>query len=387
MKKGIFLFISCFVIVFMSVGTALCQPSISNGSFDGTTTGWNNCGLGSDAVPEVKYSQECYDASLSTNCVQYGDGSGTDNNNCGTGCAGNLSPNYMAEVDQGNSKGLCQNVTFSNTSSRTLYLTFGRRTDARGGGGAADPQIVQVCIQFATPICTTFTRTSSSTAISFSTSAFTFTPPTTGTFQLRITNISTYAGPDNGNYGTIFSYIGFNTPTPVTLLNLIAVKNGSEVDIDWETATEVNNDYFVVEKSRNGVDFTAVGIVDGAGNSQSALNYQATDHSPYNGISYYRLKQVDYDGTISYSEIKAINFNGNDNIIVYPNPNTGIFSIQGLNGDAEISVQNPLGQVILVKKVSSDSSEIDLSGQPSGIYYITANDGETSVSSKIILHR
>jgi hypothetical protein len=176
-------------------------------------------------------------------------------------------------------------------------------------------------------------------------------------------------------------------PTPITLLNFKAVKNESQVDIDWQTATEINNDYFTVEKSKNGIDFTTVGIVDGAGNSQSTLNYQTTDHSPYNGISYYRLKQTDFDGKFSYSNIEAVNFNGNKNITVYPNPGTGIFSIQGLNEEAEISVQNPLGQVVLIQKVFSDSSEIDLSSQSDGVYFIKANNGDSSTSIKIIIYR
>jgi hypothetical protein len=384
MKKGIFLFISCFIIVFMSTSTGICQ-TVSNGSFNGTTTGWTQCGLGGDAVPEVRYSTECYDESTTGTCVQYGDGSGLDNNNCGTGCPNNSSPNYLAEVDKGNSLGLCQNISgFTSGNTYTLYITLGRRTDKRGGGGAAATQIVEVCIG---TTCTTITRTNTTSVLSLTTEAWTFTAPASGTLQLKITNISTYAGPDNSSYGMIIGYIGFNVPTPVTLVDFNALKNGSEVAINWQTATEINNDYFIVEKSKNGIDFTTVGIIDGSGNSQSTLNYQTTDHSPYYGISYYRLKQVDYDGTVSYSKIEAVNFNGNKNLTVSPNPGTGIFNIQGLNGESEISVQNPLGQVVLIKKGFSDSSEIDLSSQPDGVYFININNGDTSESTKIILHR
>jgi hypothetical protein len=206
---------------------------------------------------------------------------------------------------------------------------------------------------------------------------------------------------ESGNIGNVSCRIISNvvtltvtTPTPVTLLNFKAVKNGSQVDIDWQTAAEINNDYFTVEKSlppgqagKNGMDFTVIGIVDGAGNSQSTLNYQTTDHSPYNGISYYRLKQTDFDGKVSYSNMEVVNFNDHKNITVYPNPGTGIFNIQGLNEEAELSVQNPLGQVVLIKKAFSDSLEIDLSSQPSGVYFIKANNGDGSKSIKIILYR
>jgi hypothetical protein len=378
--KNASVYLSMVLLLFLlSFSTGICQ-TVQNGSFDGTTTGWDNCSAG---VPEDNYSWNCYDASNppcgggTSCCQQYV--------NCGTGCAGNPSPDYLAEVDQGNSPGLCQNISgFTAGQTKTLYLDLGRRTDSRGGGGAAATQIVQVCIGTA---CTTITRTNATSPLLLTTTAWTFTVPASGTLQLKITNISTYSGPDNGNYGMIFSYIGFTAPTPITLLDFKAVKDGSEVDINWQTATEKNNDYFTIEKSKNGIDFTAVGIVDGAGNSQSTLNYQTTDPSPYNGISYYRLKQTDFDGTVSYSKIEELNFNENKNITVYPNPCTGIFNIQGLNAETEISIQNPLGQVILIKKVFSDSSEIDLSSQPSGVYFVRVSNGDTSAISKIILRR
>jgi len=100
MKKCIFLFISCFIVVFLSLSTGICQPVITNSSFDGTTTGWTNCSAG---TPELNYSSECYDISQNqSTCVQY--------SACTTGCAANPTPDYLAEVDQGNSPGLCLSV-------------------------------------------------------------------------------------------------------------------------------------------------------------------------------------------------------------------------------------------------------------------------------------
>ena len=370
---------------FLFISTGICQPAVTNGSFDGTTTGWDNCGLGSDPVPELKYSAECYDASLPGNCVQYGNGSGSDNNNCGTSCTGNLSPNYMAEVDQGNSRGLCQNITFPNTSSRTLYLTLGRRTDARGGGGAAATQIVKVCINFATPICTTLTRTSSSTAISFSTSAFTFTPPTSGTFQLEITNISTYSGPDNSNYGAIFSYIGFTPPLPIALLNFGAVKNGGKVDIEWQTATEKNNNYFIVEKSRNGVDFISVDSIDGSGTSQSLINYSTTDPAPYKGISYYRLKQVDYDGKSTFSKIVSVEDEDTE-ISIYPNPSQGSFKINVINEKQPYTIAITDAEGRLVHTSIGDSNNpIEINGLTKGVYVVRVIGTNTVVNRKLLV--
>jgi hypothetical protein len=355
MKKCILPFISCFIMVFMGLTTGICQ-TITNGTFDGTTNGWTGC----TASPEVACTESCFGGSSSTN--------------------------YVAEVDAGTT--LCQNVSLG-AGSHTLYLDLGRRTSTGPGGKAApSPMVVKVCIgaTAGTGFCTTFSSsTANGTPLNLSAVSFTFSGSCSPCILSIAQDASSVGG--DGGYGMIVDNISFGVPTPVTLLNFTAAKNESEVDISWQTATEINNNYFIVEKSKNGIDFINVGIVEGAGNSQSKLSYQITDHSPYNGISYYRLKQVDYDGTVSYSKIVAVNFNGNKNITLYPNPSTGIFNIQGLNAETEISVQNPLGQVVLIKKDFSGSSEIDLSSQPSGVYFIKVNNGDTSASTKIILHR
>jgi hypothetical protein len=176
------------------------------------------------------------------------------------------------------------------------------------------------------------------------------------------------------------------TTTPITLLDFKVAKNGFGIDIKWQTASQINNDYFIVQKSINGIDFIDNERIEGAGNSNSILNYQTTDHSPYNGISYYRLKQVDYNGSFSYSKIESVIFNDNK-ISIYPNPGTGIFNILGLNGETIISVQNLLGQVLMIQEATLNSSVIDLSSQPDGVYFIQVNNGDISANTKIILHR
>jgi hypothetical protein len=380
--KNVSVYLSIVLSLFLlSVSTGICQPSVSNGSFDGTTTGWTNCSSG---TPEMTYSQECYDiAANQSACVQY--------SSCTTGCAANPAPNYSLEVDQGNSPGACQTISSGLTagSSYTLHLDMSRRTTTFAGGkGAPATTQVDVCITSSTSVsvCTTFVMTN--TTFGYTTSNFSFTAPAGGgPYTLQITNTSTYGTGTDNNYGMVFGKICFSCTTPITLLSFNAVKNGRRVDIFWQTASEINNDYFTVEKSKNGIDFIVTESIKGAGNSQSKLNYETTDHSPYNDISYYRLKQTDFDGKVSYSEIEKVNFSDNKNITVYPNPGTGIFKIEGLGTESEITVHNLLGQTILTKRTFSDSSEIDLSSQPSGIYFVKVTNGGTSTSSKIILHR
>lgn len=112
-----------------------------------------------------------------------------------------------------------------------------------------------------------------------------------------------------------------NNPLPVLLSSFEVIKNGTSADIMWTTQSEINSDYFIVERSKNGTDFEEIVWRDAAGSSNTELNYLTNDPSPYIGLNYYRLKQVDFNNTINYSEIKVVNFRAIGNgFTVYPNP-------------------------------------------------------------------
>jgi hypothetical protein len=366
MKKCIFLFISCFIVVFMSVSTGICQNAVPNSDFECENPGcggvfWTQCGSGSSETGKAETS--------------YG---------------GSISTNNVGEVDN-EPVALCQTISgFISGEKYDVSLDLSRRISSF----APTTVGVKVCVgtTAGTGSCQTYTR--SNTTWGFTTSSFTFTASTTGDLVLSIEPVSSYYSGGTcvscqNTYGMIVDNVSIvpQNPTPVTLSDFKAIKNGSRVDLNWQTAMEINNDYFTLEKSKNGIGFTAIGIVDGAGNSQNTLNYQTTDPSPYNGTSYYRLKQTDLDGTVSCSKIIAVNVNADENISIYPNPGTGIFWIQGLGKESEITVHNTLGETILIKRIFSDSSEIDLSSESSGVYYIKVNNGDTSTSTKIILNR
>ncbi|MBN4051583.1 hypothetical protein JYU16_02100, partial [bacterium AH-315-M05] len=121
-------------------------------------------------------------------------------------------------------------------------------------------------------------------------------------------------------------------PLPIDLLYFDAILDKEEgvVDLSWATASETNNDYFTVEKSIDGVDFEFVTYLAGAGNSSHKLYYTAIDNEPYYGVSYYRLKQTDYDGKYTYSDVVAVNYiidESGYNIAIYPNPTDGKFFV------------------------------------------------------------
>ena len=98
------------------------------------------------------------------------------------------------------------------------------------------------------------------------------------------------------------------SPLPIELVEFTANPVNDFVELSWTTATEENNDYFTVERSKDADMFKELAKVDGAGNSSYTITYFELDTSPYRGVSYYRLKQTDFDGKYDYSDIVSVFF-------------------------------------------------------------------------------
>ena len=111
-------------------------------------------------------------------------------------------------------------------------------------------------------------------------------------------------------------------PTPVTFVDVVAKQKGAGVSVDWSTSQEINNDYFVAERSADGnTGWQSVGQVPGAGNSQVTHHYNAFDANPVAGVNYYRIKQVDKDGKVSYSKTVSVRIdNVGSRVSVLANP-------------------------------------------------------------------
>ncbi len=128
--------------------------------------------------------------------------------------------------------------------------------------------------------------------------------------------------------------IGGGNVLPIGLLYFNARPDKGGVGLTWATTTESNNSYFTVEKSKDGTNFELVEKVATKalnGNSDVQLNYTGYDASPYNGLSYYRLKQTDLDGQEKYSVIQSVNFDqSSGHISVYPNPTRGQVFVSGI---------------------------------------------------------
>jgi|GEM_PF-1643802 len=140
------------------------------------------------------------------------------------------------------------------------------------------------------------------------------------------------------------------SPLPVTLLSFNAQATAQNtVNVAWVTASQVDNKWFTVERSKDGVIFDSIGILAGAGTTSETLTYGFLDESPYTGTSYYRLKQTNLDGTSSYSHIAAVNISLSAKLTVYPNP-ANASSVYTYNateaGNADIRMITADGKVI-----------------------------------------
>ena len=97
-----------------------------------------------------------------------------------------------------------------------------------------------------------------------------------------------------------------NFALPVEIINFNATSDNDHIDLTWSTASENNNDYFTIEKSNDGINFESLANIDGAGNSNTLINYSYIDKNPFEGLNYYRLKQTDFNGNFIYSNVVAL---------------------------------------------------------------------------------
>lgn len=191
------------------------------------------------------------------------------------------------------------------------------------------------------------------------------------------------------NYRTISAPVSIGLP--VTWQSFDATLIGSRVKLDWITASEQNNDYFTVERSQNGTDWTTIETIKGAGNSAGAISYNAFDEAPLTGNSFYRIRQTDIDGRISYTDTRVIkNTNAAaTGISVFPVPNTGnSITISGINanGNHELSVLNTSGTPLYTAKLQRN--KVDLPALKAGLYFIKITDkitGEVSTQRYVKL--
>jgi hypothetical protein len=183
-----------------------------------------------------------------------------------------------------------------------------------------------------------------------------------------------------------------NTTTlPVEMLNFRDSCNAGAVKLEWSTASEINNDYFSIERSVDGKYFQPIGKIYGAGNSSVIRNYEFTDDHPPSldeegqGIKYYRIRQVDFNGQYEYFGPVSVRCNSSQTDIL-PTVSEGLFFITGDISNAEISVYSVIGEKVFSLSRQSVGSVIDIANQASGIYLVKIKT-ESGVEVKKVVVR
>ncbi|MDD5571516.1 MAG: T9SS type A sorting domain-containing protein [Bacteroidales bacterium] len=176
--------------------------------------------------------------------------------------------------------------------------------------------------------------------------------------------------------------VTINTPQPIEAgeFNISTVLN--YVILEWSTYTETNNDYFTIERSKDCISFEPVITIDGAGNSNELLYYSAVDQDPYQGASYYRLKQTDFDGKYEIVSIKSIRTDTKDvNILTDDNSN----SITVYSNYCDLTVKLYDIQGNLIANTRFDSKMFQISNLAHGIYLLTLNNSKLNETKKVVI--
>ena len=178
-------------------------------------------------------------------------------------------------------------------------------------------------------------------------------------------------------------------PVQLTYFNANKVNN-SLVDLDWSTASEQNSSSFTVERSADGSQFDPVATLPAAGNSSLPLTYTTKDSHPLKGISYYRLKMTNLDGSSIYSEVRIVNIAATMDLTLYPNPAASTAYI-GLNDNKalKVTVIDNTGRALLsILRPTDAILSMDVSRLAEGIYFVVIDlDDNTRVTKKLIIKR
>ena len=207
---------------------------------------------------------------------------------------------------------------------------------------------------------------------------------------------------DGDNTGTFKIRVTTPVSLPIELLSFSADCSEGGVLLTWITASELNSDYFNIERSRDGVNWSVISTISGAGNSNSNITYNVTDkdifgiNSIIDNVLYYQLKQVDFDGVVkNYGPISTNCLKSVDGYFtVYPNPSNNSFNIMLNNdlliGESLIKITDQLGRLVYNKNVNVSSGinlfildKLDIN---TGVYYISIVNGDysTGVVSHVV---
>ena len=199
--------------------------------------------------------------------------------------------------------------------------------------------------------------------------------------------INNYGSTTSDHY-PVFSRFTFSplaAPLPVEFGNFTVTKAGNKAKINWNTVQELNSSYFEVEHSADSRTWTSIHKVNAAGTSSSIINYEYIDPLPAKGRNYYRIRQVDLNGTAKTTDIKAVDFNSVKSISFFPNPVNDQLTVQ--SGGAQIysiRIIDSKGQVVLQNNVNQTTTHLNLKQIKAGLYILQLMTNEGMMTEKFI---
>lgn len=178
-----------------------------------------------------------------------------------------------------------------------------------------------------------------------------------------------------------------SSPLPVELVFFTATTTNGQVKLNWETAMETNNDYFIVQRSRDGTGWDSLTRIAGSGNTSTATFYTAYDPAPYAGTSYYRLVETDFAGNQNYSSVCVVNLQrSSSEITLFPNPATNsILILFPAAGQYTVALLNGAGQSVRDPAPGTGNITLDVSHVAAGIYYVVIRQGNTKIVREVLI--
>jgi hypothetical protein len=208
-------------------------------------------------------------------------------------------------------------------------------------------------------------------------------------------NAVSYCGTESfsGSSGSGFSAtIGAClVPLPVEWLGFEAYKKNTSVQLIWETASETNNSHFEIQRAGTDLQFKSIGLMEGKGNANYQNSYEFEDNDPLQGVNYYRLMQVDYNGGFDFSKVRTVEFFSQSDIrlSMYPNPvknNELLYFEYPFDSNATISIFNIYGKKMISISKTPENREIafQVNLNP-GVYIVESSVNMQIFVSKLIV--
>ncbi len=393
--------ISPFLVWF---GNAFSQTIIWSEDFDGNGGAGSNWGvLNQDIGAQGGFANQWY-----VSCRENGEGAGNCGCDCNTGCGTNNNSLHLGSTTAGDigaaydAGGLCGFGLCTNTDRRTQSTNINTVGQSNltlnieymeNGQGVSDNGFIEYSTNGGTS-WTTLTDPAKTTICGSGQgqwTAFSFALPVVCENIPNLRIAFRWQNNDDG-LGTDPSFgidnITITKPIalPVQLINFKAIEFENYIQVNWQTLSENNNDYFTLQRSLNGREWVDITVIKGQGFSSSASNYGFNDFDFY-PTTYYRLKQTDFNGDFSFSNVISVTKNIQTILKIYPNPTNGIVNIYSTQSKIlKVELYSQTGQLLLNQLVNTTKFSTNISEFNKGVYIlkVITQNGKV-VYKKIVL--